>query len=435
MSPVRNQPPGRKASTSRARVGVADEEFGAAAHDLAVVPDGDLAVVVVEEPDRVAGGERPVGPGSFAERMRRRARGDHRMFARSVGAVGRDAEIVGPLHERLGNAGRADHVVAECGEARALSFGLVHQRREEERRAGGGGDAVLGDEAGGERRVPHVHHHRRGAEDEHPQHPEHPGDVARRERGEVDPTSLAECPGRRADLGDERVRGVLYALRLSGGSRRVDQQAAVVGVRDRQFGDGGVRGQPGPRNRSGVSGRCAGVGLGGDQHHVFECRHVDEGVEAFAVVDVAPPIGEHEHACARLAEDEAHLVRAVDVDDRHDGGAEHQRGLVRERALEPVRHPDRHDVTGSDAQVGEPTGQAEAPSIHLGEADGRRVRATDEVHRRVRKRLGTRPQMVGDGLGPVEALPVPTLVQLRPVGGQVHAVFVAATYSSRILRL
>ena len=52
------------------------------------------------------------------------------------------------------------------------------------------------------------------------------------------------------------------------------------------------------------------------------------------------------------------LLRAVEVDDRHERGAERGHAVERLRRLDPVRQLERDAVAGPDAEALEPAGDA-----------------------------------------------------------------------------
>ncbi len=429
-------PAGQERLVVQGRIGVAQEELRPPGHDLPVDSRAHLAVVVVEQADLVAGRQDAVGAGPLVQRVKGRAGADHRVLGRSVGAKHRDPRPIGSLDERARHAGRTDQVVADRGQVSAVGLGRVEQGGEEERGARGRRHAVGLDELGCMSGVPAVHDHGCRAEQRGAQQPEDPGDVAGGEGGEIDPSGLVECLGHRPDLSGQGVGRMLHALGVGGGPRGVDQQADLVGVEIGDRFDRLVVGELGPGDRV----ARASVGLA-DDHDVLEGVGPVDGLEMHRIVDRAPLVGHDQYLRPGLAEDEADLGRAVDVDDGHDRGTDHPSRLVGDRTFGPVGHPDGDDVSGLDTERSESTGETLRPFIEVVEAQALGLWPADEVQCRVGKGCCAVAQTFSEVAVAVEPGLVPSLAVLPRIDGGVevlgrgHGVDSAAVYSSRIFRL
>ena len=179
---------------------------------------------------------------------------------------------------------------------------------------------------------------------------EHPGRVGDRRPHEV--RRARRDPGPHVQqLGEQRAVAVHHALRIARGARRVREHAHVVRSRRRRSRRPAVRPRrprptrraaPGRRGERRVDPRRR---AGRDRGSSSARRAVDD-VE---VVDVAEAVGRDVRARPALLEDEAHLLRPVDVHDRHEHVPAHREPVERDDRLAPVRQLERDDVAGLDA--------------------------------------------------------------------------------------
>ena len=121
-------------------------------------------------------------------------------------------------------------------------------------------------------------------------------------------------------------------------------------------------------------------------------------VDDVEIVDGAVPVGGDVGARPALAEDEAHLLRAVDVHDRHEHVAADREPVERDDGLVPVRELERDDRAGLDPGVGERGDEAERVGVQVGVGAVPRTRLRPDVdpcvRERARSRRSTRPPSV-----------------------------------------
>ena len=91
------------------------------------------------------------------------------------------------------------------------------------------------------------------------------------------------------------------------------------------------------------------------------------------MIAVTEMIGGHDDIRLGDAEDVAHLLRAVEVHDRHHDGTEVRRRPVGDASLEPVRELEHDDVTRPDAPGRERRRHGAGRPVDVGERAGPRA--------------------------------------------------------------
>ena len=128
-------------------------------------------------------------------------------------------------------------------------------------------------------------------------------------------------------------------------------------------------------------------------NHGVSARSREQGLEGGQVVGLPEAGRGHDGVGLHDVEDVAHLLRTVEVDDRHDDRAELRGTPERDRGLDPVRQLEHHDVAGADAAGPERGGEGPGGPVDLTE------RAAPRPHLRVHDELGVGqpPDRTGDG--------------------------------------
>ncbi len=244
------------------------------------------------------------------------------------------------------------------------AFRLVEERRQVERGAGARGDPVLLDDARRPPRTPPVHHDRRASARQRPQQPEHRRHVAGRERRECSHRRVA----RRAETRQQRLVGVLHALRHAGRAGRVEHAGHRPRVVWRVV-------------RWIVERRLDGLQIvesgGAVRHPVGRTDDDDVGEAPLAApsrrdrgeVEIAPRRRDDHHRAAVLGDHVADLGRSRRGDERdHDGSEPPERGEDFDTRRHPppsAAPPDRrvpHRVAAAAAPWPRPVRRAPAAS-------------------------------------------------------------------------
>ena len=209
-------------------IGVAEEEVGAAADDLAVVIEAQL-----HARHRAAVGVEALLPGCG-----RPAAGDRGVLRAAVRTEHDDAERVEALRHRRGDRRATE---ARVGHERTVfvgEVGVVEEAGEEEGRAAEHPHLFLSHDAQHLTRVPHVDEvDGFVTQQRHEEHADHPDEVADGRPGEPGRPGHGVHLCELAGLAEDGVVRVHHALRVTGGARGEPDQRRGVGV-DR----GGVRG-------------------------------------------------------------------------------------------------------------------------------------------------------------------------------------------------
>ena len=219
-----------------------------------------------------------------------------------------------------------------------------------------------------------------------------PGDVR---EGEGDGADVVgphvEGAGQAPAAGDQRLVGVLHAFGVGRRAGRVVDPADRGVLRRRPLGrrwqHGGVAfGQAAVGAEDGR--RCGDAGQ----------RSFGDGGE----VGVPPGGGDDEQLGTGLAEGEAHLTLAVEVDDRVLDGAEAGERDGEDDGVDPGRQLPRDDGAGRDAQPVQAGGDPLDPVAELAEADRLAIRRDE--HGMVRRHLGSAVDQLPHGAGAGEYL-------------------------------
>ena len=321
----------------------------------------------------------------------RRAVGDHRDLGHAVAVDhATPADLVAHLVVQLGRLGRAapDHDAQRREDRRVRLLALLDQVGDVEGGAPadhGGAVAVEDLEGVGGREGLEQH-----GREPHRQHRHQVVGSADVGVGEGDGADVVgphiEGAGETPTAGDQRLVGVLHALGVGRGAGR------VVDPADR--GVGGGR----PRGRCGQGG---GVGFGQTTFDGEDRRCRGRALEGAGgqrgVVGVAPGAGVHEERGAGLAEREADLALAVEVDDRVLHRAEPGQRNGEDDRVDPGGQLPRDDGSGGDAHGVQARGHPLGPVAELAPGEGLAV-GGDE-HGVVARGLGPALDQLPHGLG------------------------------------
>ena len=195
-----------------------------------------------------------------------------------------------------------------------------------------------------------------------------------------------ERPGETPAAGDQRLVGVLHAFGVGRGPGRVVDPA-----------DRGVGG----RNPRGRCGQGGGVAFGQTICDGEERRcgggALERPCSQRGVVGLAPCAGMHEQRGAGLAEREADLALAVEVDDRILDRAEPGQRDGEDDRVDPGRQLPRDHGSGGDAHGLQARGDPLGPVAELPEGEGLAVRGDE--HGVVARGLGPALDQLPHGLG------------------------------------
>ena len=161
-------------------------------------------------------------------------------------------------------------------------------------------------------------------------------------------------------LGEQRAVAVHHPLGIARGARRVGEDAHRIGIRTSDGFRGHGRVDHGPRNTRHPRVRQLVVAR---RHHDVQLQIGElvgsRTVDDVEVVDVAEAIGGDVGPSAALPQDEAHLLRPVDVHDRHEHVAAQRESVEGNDGFAPVRQLERDRVTGLESGVGQGRDQAQ----------------------------------------------------------------------------
>ena len=290
-----------------------------------------------------------------------RGPGDGGMLGAAVGADEGDAELVGALGDGVGDGRPAEPDVAHQLDVLGTEARAVQQAGEEVGRTTAGRDLLLHHGVEDGRGVPPVDEIERATVHQRAQQaPEHADGVA--DGGADQGRTIAHglVAGQLAHLEAERTVGVHHALGVGRRSRGVGDQGGRVGIEvDRPFDRVGAAKLVEAEN----VGRIPPVADHEDPLQVVQA--VAHGGQLGQEVALGVAAHDHEGAGSALAQDEADLLRSVEVHDRHQRHPEERAGVERDRGLDPVGQLERDDVVGTQAVRPQAAGHAERLLVDL----------------------------------------------------------------------
>ena len=367
------------------RVRVAGEQVGPPRPDLAGPAGGEVAALLVDDPDLHALERMPVGAVALRLRLVGRRAGDRRVLRRAVGPEHLDPEPLRTLCDG-GRDRRAPEADApdELGVLRPERR-VVQQAREEDGGAAAEADARLRHDFQRLGGLPAIRemdgivsidgHQVRGEEPRH----------VRERRGHERRASAARVDGRELPgLEQQRAVGVDDALGARRGARRVPDHRRPVRVDVGGSGEGRGVEQRVERDRAGQLGSPRPAR---DDDDVLEPgQPVADPAEILEVIDVSEAVHRDEQLRPGLLQDELDLAGSVEVHDRdHDGADAEARPDDRDR-LRPVRELVGDDVADADAAAGEPRRHPQGLLVEAADRPRERVGVGPDPERQRRRR-------------------------------------------------
>lgn len=196
------------------------------------------------------------------------------------------------------------------------------------------------------RRVPPVHQHRRGAQQQRAfKRVDRAADMGERRRHQECVAGIDRPVV--TDLADQRmyrIMGVQNTFRAAGGAGGIEDHPHRIGIQGRKTPGrsaqhAAVRGVPTGSPRCGAA----------QHHHLRRRTHRGRhAVQHRRVVVAAVPVRDENHCSAGILEDETQVVVAQRRQDRVHHHAGQCRGQVDDRGLVPVRQHERHHAAGRD---------------------------------------------------------------------------------------
>ncbi len=343
------------------RIRVAGEAVRPAGENLAGLPHTDVASVLVHRPHLDPLHRAAVGVDALlAWRLVRRP-GDGGMLGAAVGTDEGDAELVGAFGDGVGDGRPAEPDVAHQLDVLGTEARAVQQAGEEVGRATAGRDLLFHHGVENDGWVPPIDEIERATVHQWAQQaPEHADGVADRGADQGRPVAHGLIAGQLAHLEAKGTVGVHHSLGVGRRPRGVGDQGGRVRIKvDRPF------------DRVGAAKLV-------ETQHVRRVPPVADHEDPLQVVqpvahggqlgqEVALGVATHDHqgAGSALAQDEADLLRSVEVHDRHQRHPEERAGVEGDRSLDPVGQLEHDDVAGPQTVRLQAAGHAERLLVDL----------------------------------------------------------------------